>query len=88
MHFVSTFVCLRFTRSDTRVVNCLGEHFALHEWQPLISSPECSNKGEERSYCYYYATMSPAGMQGAVRSRQVHQLTQVTDVGCGLPNAI
>ena len=28
--------------------------------------------------------MCPAGLQGAVRSRQVHQLKQGTDVGCGL----
>ena len=32
--------------------------------------------------------MGPAGVQAAIRSRQVHQLTQGTDVGCGLPNAI
>ena len=36
-------------------------------------------------YIYYYAAMCPAGLQGAVHSRQVHQLTQGTDVGCGLP---
>ena len=35
-----------------------------------------------------YAAMCPAGLQGDVRSRQVHQLTLGTDVGCGLPNAI
>ena len=29
--------------------------------------------------------MCPAGLQGTVRSRQVHQSAQVTDVGCGLP---
>ena len=29
--------------------------------------------------------MCPAGLQGAVRSGQVHQLTQGTDVGCGFP---
>ena len=29
--------------------------------------------------------MCPGGLQGAVRSRQVHQLMQGTDVGCGLP---
>ena len=28
--------------------------------------------------------MCPPGLQVAVRSRQVHQLTQSTDVGCGL----
>ena len=32
--------------------------------------------------------MCPAGLQGAIRSRQVHQLTQGTDVVRGLPNAI
>ena len=32
--------------------------------------------------------MYPVGLQGSVRSRQVHQLTQDTDVGYGLPNAI
>ena len=35
-----------------------------------------------------YAAMWPVGLQGAVRSHQVHQLTQGTDFGCGLPNAI
>ena len=39
-------------------------------------------------YIYCYAAMCPAGLKGAVRSRQVHLLTQGTDVGCGLPNAI
>ena len=34
---------------------------------------------------YCYAAMCPAGLQGAIHSRQVHQLTQGTDVGCGLP---
>ena len=29
--------------------------------------------------------MFPTGWQGAVRSRQVHQLKQGTDIGCGLP---
>ena len=29
--------------------------------------------------------MCPAGLQGAVRSRQVYQLKQGTHVGCGLP---
>ena len=29
--------------------------------------------------------MCPAGLQGAVRSRQVHQLKQGTHVACGLP---
>ena len=29
--------------------------------------------------------MSPAGLQDAVRFRQVHQLKQGTRVGCGLP---
>ena len=29
--------------------------------------------------------MCPVGLQGAVRSCQVHQLTQGTDVRCGLP---
>ena len=29
--------------------------------------------------------MCPAGMQGAVRSRQVHQLKQDTHMGRGLP---
>ena len=38
-----------------------------------LSSTEC------------YDAMCPAGLQGAVHSRQVHQLTQGTDVGCGLP---
>ena len=28
--------------------------------------------------------MCPVGLQGAVRSRQVHQLTHSTEVGCGL----
>ena len=28
--------------------------------------------------------MCPAGLQGAVRSRQVHQIKQCTHVGCGL----
>ena len=32
--------------------------------------------------------MCPVGLQGAVRSRRVHQLTPATDVGCDLPNAI
>ena len=32
--------------------------------------------------------MCPVGLQGAIRSRQVHQLTQDTNVDCGLPNAI
>ena len=32
--------------------------------------------------------MCPADLQGAVRSLLVHQLTQGTDVGCGLPNTI
>ena len=31
-----------------------------------------------------YAAMCSAGLQGAVRSRQVHQLKQGTHVGCGL----
>ena len=34
---------------------------------------------------YCYVTMCPAGLQGAIRSRQVHQLKQDTHVGCGLP---
>ena len=34
---------------------------------------------------YCYAAMCPAGLQGAVRSRQVHQLKQDTHVGCALP---
>ena len=29
--------------------------------------------------------MCPAGLQGAVRCRQVHHLKQGVDVGCGLP---
>ena len=29
--------------------------------------------------------MCPAGLKGAVRSRQVHQLMQSTHVSCGLP---
>ena len=29
--------------------------------------------------------MCPAGLQGAICSRQVHQLKQSTHVGCGLP---
>ena len=32
--------------------------------------------------------MYPAGLQGAVRSHQIHQLIPGADVGCGLPNAI
>ena len=36
-------------------------------------------------FTYCYATMCPTGLQGAVHSRQVHQLTQGTDIGCGLP---
>ena len=32
--------------------------------------------------------MCSAGLQGAVRSHQVHQLMPGTDVGCGLPNAL
>ena len=32
-----------------------------------------------------YAAMCPAGLQGAVSSRQVHQLKQGIRVGCGLP---
>ena len=32
--------------------------------------------------------MCQVGLQGAFRSRQVHQLTQGTDVGYSLPNAI
>ena len=32
-----------------------------------------------------YAAMCPAGLHGAVRSRQVHQLKQGTHVGCGFP---
>ena len=36
-------------------------------------------------YLLCYAAMCLASLQGAVRS---HQLTQDTDVGCGLPNAI
>ena len=34
---------------------------------------------------YCYAVKCPAGLQDAVRSRQVHQLKQGTHVGCGLP---
>ena len=33
----------------------------------------------------FYAAMCPAGLRVAVRSLQVHQLTQGTHVGCGLP---
>ena len=33
---------------------------------------------------YCYAAICPVGLQGAVPSRPVHQLTQGTDVGCGL----
>ena len=29
--------------------------------------------------------MCPAGLQGTVHSRQVHQLKQGTRIGCGLP---
>ena len=29
--------------------------------------------------------MCPAGLQGTVHSRQIHQLMQGTDIGCGLP---
>ena len=36
-------------------------------------------------YMYCYAAMCPAGLQGPVRSRQVHQLKQGTHVGFGLP---
>ena len=32
-----------------------------------------------------YAAMCPAGLQGAIRSHQVHQLKQGTHLGCGLP---
>ena len=32
--------------------------------------------------------MCPAILQGAVHSYQVHQLTQGTDVGCGLPTLL
>ena len=32
--------------------------------------------------------MRPAGLQGTIRSRQVHQLMQGTNVGCDLSNAI
>ena len=39
-------------------------------------------------YIYCYAAMCPAGLQNAVCSRQVHQLTQGTDVDFGVPNAI
>ena len=39
-------------------------------------------------YTYFCASMCPAGLQDAVRSRQVHQLTQGTDVACGQPSAI
>ena len=39
------------------------------------------------SYIRGYDAMCPAGLQGAVCFRQVHQLTQGTDVACGLPNA-
>ena len=39
-------------------------------------------------YLFCYAAMCPVGLQGAVSSNQVHQLTQGTDVGCGLLNAI
>ena len=33
---------------------------------------------------YCYAAICPAGSQGIVRSRQVHQFKQGTDIGCGL----
>ena len=36
-------------------------------------------------YLSIYAAMCPAGLQDAVRSRQVHHLKQGTHVGCGLP---
>ena len=35
-----------------------------------------------------YAAVCPAGLQGAVCSRQLHQLMQGTIIGCGLLNAI
>ena len=38
--------------------------------------------------CIVTPHCTPAGLPGAVRSRQVHQLTQGTDVGCCLLNAI
>ena len=37
---------------------------------------------------YCYAAMCPVGLPGAVRSCQVHQLTQGTDVGCDLPTLL
>ena len=43
---------------------------------------DCETMGET-PFCY--AAMCPASLQGAVRSRQVHQLKQGTHVGCGLP---
>ena len=36
-------------------------------------------------FMYCYTTMCPAGLLGAVRSRQIHQLKQGTHIGCGLP---
>ena len=35
-------------------------------------------------HVYCYAAMCSADLQGAVRSRQLHQLKQRTHVGCGL----
>ena len=32
-----------------------------------------------------YASMCPAGLQGAIHSHQVNQLKQGTHMGCGLP---
>ena len=40
------------------------------------------------AYIYCYAAMCPTGLQGAIHSRQVHQLKQDPHVDCGLPNAI
>ena len=34
---------------------------------------------------FCYAALYPAGLQGALRSRQFHQLKQGTHVGCDLP---
>ena len=61
-----------------------------HQYKVCIEGKVEQSK--ERSsalpYTSCYATMCQAGLQGAVRSHQVHRLIRGTDVGCGLPNAI
>ena len=61
--------------APTEVKNEQTGHFSLGERE----------KSRNLANLYCYAAMCPAGLQGAVRSHQVHQLTQGTDVGCGLP---